>query len=88
MYYSGSGYFETYAGLNDIDGHDGYGLSYKIGELCDEAYTTQIEPVLEDIASTFTKTVSDYKDYTYSDEYAQETCDANEYLFDEKGNLL
>lgn len=88
MYYSGSGYFETYAGLNDLDGYDGYGLSYKIGELCDEAYETSIEPVLESISRDFTNYVSKHQDYLYSDENARETCEANEYLFDENGNLI
>lgn len=88
MYYDGNGRFDTYSGLVDIDGYDGYGLSYKISDLCDEAYENQIKPVLEKIQIAFEKAVNDHIDYQWSDEYAQEVCDANEYLFDEDGNVL
>lgn len=87
MYYSG-GYFETYSGLNDIDGYDGYGLSYKISDLCTEAYEEKIKPILEDVSRDCTNFAEKQEEYFYSDEYAKETCDANEYLFDEDGNIL
>ena len=88
MYYDGNGRFDTYSGLVDIDGYDGYGLSYKISDLCDDAYKNKIEPVLEEIRKAFEKVVQDHMEYQRSDEYAQDVCDANEYLFDEDGNIL
>jgi len=88
QYYDGNGTFETYSGLNDIDGYDGYQLSYKISDLCAESFETEVEPVLKEIANKFEEAVEKYKDYIYSDEYARETCEANEYLFDENGNLI
>lgn len=88
MYYDGNGRFDTYSGLVDIDGYDGYGLSYKISDLCDDAYEEKIKPVLEQIRTSFEKVVQDHIDYEWSDEYVQDTCEANEYLFDENGNLI
>ena len=87
MYWD-NGYFTFYSGMNDIDGYDGYQLSEKIADLCNNAYEEQIEPVLQNIAHDFQKAVDDFNEYSYSDEFVKETCDANEYLFDENGNLL
>jgi len=87
MYWD-NGYFTFYSGLSDIDGYDGYQLSEKIADLCNNAYEEKIEPILENISHTFTAAVSNYNDMLYSEQYAKEVCDANEYLFDENGYLL
>lgn len=81
-------HFETYSGLNDIDGQDGMELSYKISDLCTKAYEDKVEPILSDIAGDFENILEKQEEYFYSEDYIKEECAVREILFDENGNMV
>lgn len=53
-----------------------------------EKYREKLENHLRHCEYLAAKAISAEIDYRYSEEYAKDTCEANEYLFDSKGNII
>lgn len=66
---------------------DSFGLRPRIESLC-EKYASRLSQHVADCEHAVARAISAEFDYTTSDEYAQEMAEANEYEFDEYGNLI
>jgi hypothetical protein len=71
----------------DADAASCAGRTRRIDALI-EKYREKLENHLRHCEYLAAKAISAEIDYRYSEEYAKDTCEANEYLFDNKGHVL